>query len=301
MQQTTQHPLRARRDRRSALLYIGPSIFVLTVIAVVPVAYAFVTSMSDWHLHRPATRQWVGLENYTRLLADPRFLNSVGVTLLFTVLAVGFSMVAGFVIALLIQRHFPGKNIVRALLTIPMIMTPVVSTLIFRVFFFEADVGLVNWILRMIGIPGPAWVASSPYAFISIIIVQTWFMTPFVILVVDAALESLPKEPFDAAMIDGATYLQRVIWLVIPMLKGTLLFTLVFRITIDYRMFETIYVLTGGGPSRDTQVLSVWVYNRALRSFDVGYANAGSVIMMVIIAVTCLALLLFAYRKADRI
>ena len=293
--------LKTRSDRVSALLYIGPSVVVLTVIAIVPLVYALITSASDWHLHRPAMRQWVGLANYARLLTDARFLNSVAVTLSFTALSVGLSMVIGFGIALLIQRDFPAKNIVRALLTIPMIMTPVVSTLIFRVFLFEADVGLINWILRMLGISGPAWVASSPYAFASIVIVQTWFMTPFVILVVDAALESLPREPFDAAKIDGASYLQRIVWLVIPMLKGTLIFTLIFRITIDYRMFETIYILTGGGPARDTQVLSVWVYNRALRSFDVGYANAGSVVMMLIIATTCLALLMISYRKADRI
>lgn len=296
-----QHVKRARNDRLSALLYIGPSIAVLTVVAIIPIGYAIMTSMSDWHLHRPAMRRWVGLENYLRLFSDPRFMNSVGVTIGFTVLSVGFSMIIGFLIALLIQKEFPGKNMVRALLTIPMIMTPVVSTLIFRVFFFEADVGLVNWILRSVGIDGPAWVASSPYAFIAIVVVQTWFMTPFVILVVEAALESLPSEPFDAAMMDGASYFQRVIWLVIPMLKSTLIFTLVFRITIDYRMFETIYILTGGGPARDTQVLSVWVYNRALRSFDVGYANAGSVIMMLIIAAACLTLLLTAYRKGDRI
>ena len=294
---SVRNSVRRSGETVAAFLYIGPSILVLVLIAVVPVVFAFTSSLSDWHLHRAAMRAFVGLRNYARLLRDSRYLSSIGTTIAFTTFSVGISMVFGVVLALLVQKPFFGKNAVRAVLTLPMIMTPVVSTLLWRVFFFEADVGLINWLLRGVGIRGPAWVASSPYAFASIVTVQTWFMTPFVFLVVDAALESLPREPFDAAMIDGARYLQRVRYIMLPMLRDTLIFTLIFRITIDYRMFETIYVMTGGGPARDTEVLSVWVYNRALRSFDVGYANAGSVVMMVIIAAACTCLLLYTNRK----
>jgi multiple sugar transport system permease protein len=289
----------ARSEYIKALFYIGPSMLVLLAIAVIPIIYAIGTSMTNWDLHNPALTKFIGIENYINLAQDPRFLHSIKVTLLFTGLSVGLSMILGFCLALLIQNDFFGKNMVRTLLTIPMIMTPVVSTLIWRVFFFEADVGLINWTLSLFDIKGPAWVASSPYAFISIVTVQTWFMTPFVLLVTDAALESLPKEPFDAAKIDGASYWQRVFHLVIPLLKKTLIFTLIFRVTIDYRMFETIYVLTSGGPARDTEVLSVWVYTRALRNFEVGYANAGSVVMMVIIGIVCLVLLLRTYRRSE--
>ena len=282
-----------------ALAYIGPSLVVLLAVAVIPILVALGTSLTSWDLHDPAGSQFIGLGNYIELARDSRFLSSIGITLLFTLTSVGISMVVGFCLALLIQREFHGKNLVRALLTIPMIMTPVVSTLIWRVFFFEADVGLINWTLGVLGIQGPAWISRSPYAFFSIVTVQTWFMTPFVLLVTDAALESLPKEPFDAAKIDGASYWQRILLLVLPMIKRTLVFTLIFRITIDYRMFETIFVLTSGGPARDTEVLSIWVYTRALRNFDVGYANAGSVVMMAIIAVTCLVLLLRTYGEQD--
>lgn len=288
---------RRGRDKIAGIMYIGPSVIVLLVIAVAPILFGLFSSFTDWHLHRPASRVFVGFGNYLRLFSDPRYLSSIGVTIAFTAFSVTISMVLGFLLALLVQKRFTGKNAVRALLTLPMIMTPVVSTLLWRVFFFEADVGLINWILRFFGIRGPAWVASSPYAFFAISAVQIWFMTPFVFLVIDAALESLPREPFDAAKIDGASYVQRVFYLIIPMLRNTLLFTLIFRITIDYRMFETIYILTGGGPARDTEVLSVWVYNRALRSFDVGYANAGSFVMMAIIATACTFLLLYSYRK----
>lgn len=288
-----------KRDTRDSIIYVGPSLIVLLLIAGAPLAIALSTSLTDWHLHRASAREFIGMANYVRLFADSRFLSSVGVTLSFTAVSVGVSMVAGFALALLMQRKFPMKNLARALLTIPMIVTPVVSATVFRVFFFDADRGLVNWMLRTVGISGPPWVASWPFAFYAICLAQIWFMTPFVFLVTDAAMSSLPKAPFDAAKIDGAGYAQRIVLLVLPMLRDTLIFAAIFRITIDYRMFDTIYVMTRGGPARYTEVMSVWVYNRALRSFDIGYANAGSVVMAAVVAVICLVLMLYNYRKRE--
>ena len=275
--------------------------FVLLIVAALPLGVALATSTTNWHLHRAAQREFIGLANYIRLFEDPRFIYSLQVTLLYTAVSVGVSMIGGFVLALMMRRTFPGRNLVRALLTIPLIMTPVVSATMYRVFFYDADRGLFNWILGTLGLPTPVWVASWPMAFYAICIIQIWFMTPFVFLVCDAAMESLPREPFDAAKIDGAGYLQRIIRLVIPMMRDTLIFALIFRITIDYRMFDTIYVTTRGGPARYTEVMSVWVYNRALRSFDVGYANAGSVVMAIVVALICLALMLYNYRRREAV
>ncbi len=289
--------MKRRYDLTAGALYIGPSLVVLALIAAAPLFVAVSTSMTDANLHNLAMRQFTGLENYVRLFRDPRFVSSVSITLGFTAISVGASMVAGFVLALMMQRVFPGKNLIRALLTIPMIMTPVVSATMYRVFFFDADRGLVNWILNVVGLSGPAWMASMPFAFISICLVQSWFMTPFVFVISDASMQGLPSQPFDAAKIDGANYRQRITRIMLPMMRSSLIFALIFRITIDYRMFDTIYVMTRGGPARHTEVLSVWTYNRALRSFDVGYANAGAVVMAVIVSVVCLGLVLYNYRK----
>ena len=289
--------MKKKYDLTAALLYVGPSLVVLALIAAAPLFVAVSTSMTDANLHNLGMREFTGLENYVRLFQDSRFLSSVRITLGFTAISVGASMVAGFVLALMMQRAFPGKNAIRALLTIPMIMTPVVSATMYRVFFFDADRGLVNWVFELLGLHGPAWMASMPYAFIAICIVQSWFMTPFVFVISDASMQGLPTQPFDAAKIDGANYWQRVVKLMLPMMRSSLIFALIFRITIDYRMFDTIHVMTRGGPARHTEVLSVWTYNRALRNFDVGYANAGAVVMAVIVSVICLALLLYNYRK----
>lgn len=288
---------RQRYNLGKAVLYIGPSVVVLLLIAFLPMLYAIRTSFWSWHLHRAGTRAQVGLRNYLELFDDRHYLNSLSITFLFTLLSVGATMVLGFLLALLVQKNFKGKNLALALLTLPMIMTPVVSALMWRFFLLEPSVGLINWFLGLFGIRGPAWVASSPWAFISVVVVNVWFMTPFVMLIMEAALSSIPKEPLEAAILDGAGYWQRVRYIVIPMIRGTILFTLIFRITIDYRMFDIVYTMTGGGPAFDTQVLSIWVYNVALRTFEVGYANAGATVMMLVIGSLCLGILLIAMRK----
>lgn len=277
---------------QKAILYIGPSILVLFVIAVYPMLYAIRTGLWNWNLHKSDARMFIGLDNYIRLFSDQRFLNSLGITFLFTLFSVAATMILGFLLALLLKKPFKGKNITLALLTIPMVMAPVVSALVWKVFLLEPDMGLVNWFLGLIGISGPYWVSTSPWAFISIVLVNTWFMIPFVMLIMEAALSGVPDEPIEAAMLDGASYWKRVWYIIIPIIKGKILFTLIFRITIDYRMFDIVYTMTRGGPAFDTEMLSSWVYNVALRTFNVGYANAGAVVMMIVIGITCLLIIL---------
>lgn len=288
-----------RYDWLAGAFFLGPTLLALAVVAVVPAGFAIFGSFYDWNFHRPEAREFVGFANYARLASDGRYLDSLGITGLYTVVSVLATLVLGFMLALLFKHPFAGKNVARALLTIPMIMTPVVSTLVFKTFFLEADLGLVNWVLEAFGVDGPAWIAQSPHAFISVLIVNIWFMTPFVFLILDAALSGFPEEVLDAARIDGASYWQRVGLVILPMLRGTLVFTVVFRITIDFRMFDIIQVMTGGGPARDTEVLSLWIYSTALRNFRVGYGNAGAVVMMIAVAVVCLGVLLLGTRRTS--
>jgi multiple sugar transport system permease protein len=294
---------RARKpalDWRGTTLFIGPALVALALVAVLPTGWALFSSLFDWHFHRPLARTFVGLGNYVRLAGDGRFLNALNVTAVYTVVSVSATMVLGTLLALLTKAPFRGKGLVRALLTVPMIMTPVVSTLVWKTFFFEADSGLVNWVLGLAGIRGPAWVASSPSSLITILVVNVWFMTPFVYLVMDAALEGLPGDVIDAAKIDGAGYWQRVRHVILPMLRATIVFTIIFRVTIDARMFEIIHVMTGGGPARDTEVLTLWVYNAALRNFHLGYGNAGGVVLMLVVGLACLVLMLVGLRGMHR-
>lgn len=286
---------------QNASIYIGPSLIVLFLIAIYPMLYAIWTGFWDLNLHRPAARSFAGFENYIKLFLDHRFLSSLRITFLFTFFSVAGTMVLGFLLALLFEKPFKGKNTALALLTIPMVMAPVVSALIWKVFLLEPDVGIVNWFLKLVGIRGPYWVSTYPWALISVVIVNVWFLTPFVMLIMEAALSGLPKETLEAAMIDGAGYWKRVWCIIIPLLKAKILFTLVFRITIDYRTFDIIYTMTRGGPAFDTEMLSLWVYNVALRTFQMGYANAGAVMMMIIIGIICFLIILPTIRERGEI
>ena len=285
---------------QKASIYILPALIVLFIIAIYPMIYAVWTGFWDSHLHKPDARTFAGFENYIKLFSDSRFLSSIGITFLFTLISVAGTMVLGFLMALLFEKPFKGKDTALALLTIPMVMAPVVSALIWKVFLLEPDVGIVNWLLSLVGIKGPYWISTTPWALISVIIVNIWFMTPFVMLIMEAALSGLPNEFIEAAMIDGAGYWRRVWYIIIPLLKGEILFTLIFRITIDYRMFDIVYTITRGGPAFDTEMLSVWVYSVALRTFQMGYANAGAVTMMIIIGITCLLIILpIIWKKGE--
>ncbi len=268
-------------------IFIIPSLIALGAVAVYPLIYAIRSSFHDWNLHRPDASRFIGINNYIRLFNDFTFTNSLTITLIYTLITVTGTMVLGFLLALLLQKPFKGVNLARALLTVPMIMTQVVIGLGFRVFIWEPDYGLVNWLLDLINISGPAWVSQIPYAFIAAAITHIWFMTPLVMIIMDASLANIPDNIQDATKIDGASYWQRIFYVIIPMLKKTIIFTILLRITIDFRMFDIIHVLTGGGPGRSTQLLSVWVYNQALRAHNLGYANSGALLMMVIIALIC--------------
>ncbi len=275
------------KDNMSRYSFLIPSLVALGLVAVFPVIYAVRSSFYSWNLHRPAAREFVGFNNFVKLVTDYTYVNSVSITLLYTAITVGSTMILGFLLALLLKKPFKGRNVVRALLTVPMIMTQVVIGLNWRVFMWEPDYGLINWLLRLVGIRGPAWVSSVPFAFIAAAITNIWFMTPLVMIIMDASLASFPQSLEDAAKIDGASYWQRIIYVIIPILKRTFAFTLLLRITIDFRMFDIVHVLTGGGPARTTQLLSIWVYNQALRVSDMGYSNAGAILMMVIISIIC--------------
>ena len=284
---------------KKVLAYIAPSVITLSIIALVPILYAIWNSFFRSNIHRLSEKIFIGFGNYIELFTDSRFLNSLKVTILYTFISVSLTMIIGFTLALLLQKNFRLKNISMALITIPMIMAPVVSSLIWRFFLFEATSGIINWLLSFVGIRGPVWLASSPWALISVMVVNTWFMIPFVLLIMEAALSGMPREPIEAAMIDGANYWRRVFHIIIPALKVPILFTLVFRITTDFRMFDIVYTMTFGGPAFDTEVVSIWVYNTALRANEIGYSSAGAVIMMIIIAVICMVILKASQKRKD--
>ena len=243
-------------------------------------------SLSDWSLigYKPS---FVGLSNFISLFTeDPQLWRALYVNVFFSVVAVSAEFGLGFGLALLMDREFPGRGLFRSLLILPMVMTPVVVGLTWRV-LFSPTFGMINYFTSLLGIAPRAWVADAATALGAVIVVDIWQWTPFMFLMLTAGLQSLPQEPFEAAHVDGATKWQRFRYLVLPMLSPVIVIALLLRFIESFKTFDIIYMLTRGGPGTATQNLNIYTYYVGFDWLRPGYASAMAVVMLVlVIAIT---------------
>jgi multiple sugar transport system permease protein len=285
---------------RTAFPFIAGALGVFFLIVLYPLFYSLWVSLHQWIFIKPG-RPFNGLENYQAVFSDPFFLQSLWATIIFVVGATVLSIICGLGLAVLLSGYIRGKAVVRTLLLIPFVMTPVITALVWKTFFFDSQFGLINAALNVFGISDVQWLTNGSTAMFAVIFVDAWNYTPMVMLVLGAAIATLPKEPFEAAKIDGATGWQQFAYLTLPMIQGPLIFVFLFRITQSFKVFEIVFVMTGGGPGYDTRVLSLYIYDTALRNLNMGQANAQSYIMMFVIIVICALALKASSRRAGKI
>ena len=273
-------------DRHAYSLLLAPAVIVLLVLGVFPFLYSLWLSFHDWNMaDRTAGWNFVGFANYAKILtADPLFRAGLRATAIFVGVGVTIEMVLGTAIALLLNRDYPGHGIVRALIILPAMITPVVVGLIWR-FMYNPDRGIINYLLSLLGVQGLDWLGRTNTAMPAVILVDIWEWTPFVALIALAALQSLDREPLEAAMIDGASSWQRFRFVIYPMILPALLVALLIRLMDSFKTFDIIYVLTLGGPGASTQVLSLYTYKYGFKFFQMGYAAALAYIMVIIVII----------------
>jgi multiple sugar transport system permease protein len=277
------------------LVFLLPSMTLLAAILVYPLAYSIGLSFYNYYL--PVPRQtFVGLENFVRILDDPAFWDSLWVTARFTVAAVSIEVLAGVAVALLLDLRIPGRRFVNLVVLLPMTITPAVAGLLMR-WMFESNWGLVNYFLSLVGIRGPGWMGDRHWALWSVILADAWQNTPFVILVVYAGLQSIPIEPLEAAMVDGASRGQTLLHVVFPILRPLVLFVLIIRSMDAFRVFDQIFVMTGGGPGTATQTITFYNYVMAFRMLRMGRASALGVITLLILSVVIGCWIYLLYRR----
>ena len=264
---------------RLALALVGPTAIILGLFTLFPIFYLIWVSLQAGEGQK---LHFVGADNYSLAATDPAFWDAIRVSALYVVATTGTELVLGFVLALVLSRKMKGLGIVRTLLIIPMAMTPVVVGLTWRL-LYTPPFGLVNWSAGLVGIDLPPMLTDPLLAFIAVVIVDVWQWTPFMMLLMLAGLQSLPNEPFEAAAVDGASRFQSLRYLTIPMLKGIVLVALIFRGVDAFDTFDTIYVLTRGGPGTATQTLTMFDFFQAFRWFHFGYAAAVAVIMLLML------------------
>jgi multiple sugar transport system permease protein len=285
----------SRQQRRDRLIFLVPSMTVLAVILVYPLAYSFGLSFYNYYLPVPRTT-FAGLDNFRFILGDDAFWEALGVTARFTGAAVAIEVVLGIAVALLLDSRIPCRRFVNTVVLLPMAITPAVAGLLMR-WMFESNWGLVNYFLGLVGVRGPGWTGDPAWALWSIIFADVWQNTPFVILVVYAGLQSVPVEPLEAAMVDGASRAQTLAHVVFPFLRPLVLFVLIIRSMDAFRIFDQVFVMTGGGPGTTTQTITFYNYVMAFRQLRMGRASALGVITLLILSLVIGAWIYLLYRR----
>ncbi|MDX0632665.1 ABC transporter permease subunit [Sinorhizobium medicae] len=271
--------LTAMSDRWFSILLIVPAMLVILVFALLPLAYALDVSFRFADLTRGRIGDFVGLDNYRAVLHDRAFWSSVGVTLKFTLTAVTLEMVLGIAIAFLIHGATAGKGIIRSLMILPLATSAAVTGLFWR-YLYDTQFGLINHFLGLVGLPEPNWLGDYTIALWSVILFDVWQWTPFVALIALAGLQALPKEPFEAAELDGASTFRVLRTLTFPMLKPVLFLVLVLRTIDSVRLYDAVAVLTRGGPGTVTETMTFYLYRTGLKLFRMDYASTMAIFFL---------------------
>lgn len=277
-----------RRDKQIRWL-IAPALALLAAGTLYPVIYAGYLSLLQWNWGSEA--HFVGLRNFQRILSGSGFPKALFNTFYFAVFAVVIETILGLCLALAINRVRIGAGLIRTLMILPLMVSGIAVSLIWKV-MLDPTLGIVNYLLSLIGIAGPAWLGTVPTAMPSIIMIDTWWQTAFTFIILSSALKSLPAEPFEAAKLEGATPFQTFRYVTLPMLKPVLITIIIFRSIDTLKVFDIIFGTTGGGPLRATASVQTLAYQTAFKSYKFGESAAIAVVFSLIILVLCIIYLM---------
>jgi len=268
-------------DRRQALLYPAPAVIVLFLIVVLPIAFNIYLAFTKWTvgLGHPV---FVGFDNFIDLVSDERVWNGVKVMVTFSGLSLALEIGLGLLIALYFNREFRGSEIVQAIYIFPFAATPVAVALIWRI-MLNPEIGVLNYLLRSIGLPGSLWVSGEQMVIPALVLVDVWKWTPMITLIVLAGLKSLPPDPYEAARIDGANALQIFWYITLPMIRPVLIAALMLRSLDNLKEFDMIYTITQGGPGIASETLYLYSYTVGFGFFKAGYGSALMVVVFLIV------------------
>lgn len=288
--------MRLELSRYEKQVFILPAALLILGLSIYPLLYSLRLSFTSWHLGAPTG--FVGFRNYLNLLMDPRFHSALRNTLVFVVTTCAVEYVIGFALALVVSREFKGKAFLRLVLTLPMMLAPVAIGYMWRM-IFHPTLGSANHLLHLLGLGPLDWTADPRLALLSVIIVDVWEWTPFYVLVLLAGLQSLSATPFEAAAVDGASPWQTFRYVTFPLmwpLSTTLLF---LRAIEGFKIFDQVFVLTGGGPGIATETTTLFIYTQGFKHFDLGYAAAASYLLLFVVVVVCTFLINAVRRNLE--
>jgi multiple sugar transport system permease protein len=288
--------LRQIRKNGSAYLFIAPGLVHFAIFTVFAVAFAFYISFHEWNIIKP-DKPFVGLENYVKLISDPRFHRAVKNTLTFMV-GVPLNLLTGLFVALLLNTKVRGQAIFRTLFYIPVVTPLVVSSIIWK-WVYQGDYGLLNYYLLKFGLIEHkiVWLANPDLALPALIVMGIWMGTGSTMVIYLAGLQSIPEEMYDAAKVDGASAFQRLMYITIPLLRPTTFFLTITGIIGTFQIFTEVYIMTNGGPLNRTTTIGYYLYTNAFRELEMGYATAMAFVLFAMIFL--FTLIQWKYTRGD--
>ena len=270
-------------ERAVLWLFLSPALIFLLFAYVYPILYSFYMSFFQYNRIIPnSVPVFIGIKNFIDLAKDPKVIDSLIRTVSFVGVTVVVEFIFGMLIALLITSTLRGMQFLRGFFLIPLMMTPVVAGTLWRT-LFSSLYGPINYFLNLIGIPGQEWLGSATLALPSIMAVEVWQQTPIVIFILAAGIQSLPVDIYKSASVDGASKWQVFTRITLPLLKPVFFVALLLRIMDAFKIFDTVYVMTYGGPGKATELISMFIYKEGLKYFKIGRASALSIMFLILI------------------
>lgn len=296
------HPQPGRRPARKLLAaapFILPSLAGVILFLLLPVVVVLLLSFAKWNFLQPPS--WAGLSNFVTMTRDDHVFHALLISAYYVLWNIPVQTVIALGLAMLLNRRLPGMGVYRALFVLPYMSTPVAMAVVWG-WLFNAQNGMINHLLSLAGITGPNWLGDQATALPVIAMIATWQYAGYNMLFFLAGLGAIPLTMYEAASIDGASKWEQFRRVTLPLLRPTMLFVLVTGVIGSFQVFDTVYVMTAGGPGNATQVASLNIYNTAFAGFRIGEASAMSVVLfLVILAITIVQFRYFNKRMTYEI
>lgn len=270
-----------KSSAKPTISFTAPTWILLSLTILIPLIYGIYLSFLNVNLSSFAPTRFVGLDNYRLALSAPETYSTLVTTIQLMVIGLIVQIPLGIFLAIVLHQNLRGSKFFRSALIVPMLLTPVAVGLIFR-FMFDTDIGIINWALSQFGSDGYNWLGARTSALIAIVIVDSWQSVPFVMLLVVAALATIPTSIYEAALVDGANKFQVFFRITLPLIVPTLLVLTMIKIMDFLKLFDTLFILTRGGPGNDTTTLGLWTYKTGFVFLEMSRAAALGVIILFI-------------------
>ena len=287
------------REWQTGWSFAAPGLILLAIVMGFPLAYAVLMAFSSLTLLKPGLFPLTGFDNFASILGDQLFWDALFLTVRYSAVTVVGEFVIGLGIALMLKRAVRAKPIYFAILTIPMAMSPISVALIWRM-LLQPNLGVVNRTLIAIGMPAVDWLGDGDIALSTMAAIDIWQQTSFVVLILAAGLAALPRDPYEAASVDGASALQQFVYITVPMMRPVASIAIVIQLINEFRTYDLPYVLTKGGPGNSTEVLSFFAYRKAFLGLSLNQGAAAAFVLLLIVLVLTVMFFSLLERQSQR-